>query len=56
MIIGVFNSGYNDLSDWLLDEDPKDIMAERHDKSPITYQQSAIDPIGYLFASPSLCI
>ena len=54
VISGDFNSGYNELKNWFLDEGLKDIMAERHGKSPITYQRSASDPIDCIFASPSM--
>ena len=56
MISGDFNSEYDELSNWFLGKGLKDVMAEQHGKSPITYQRLAIDPIDCLFASPSLCI
>ena len=56
VVCGDFNLEYKSLVDWFRDKGLSDILAKKHGKGPITYQQSSVDPIDCAFGTPSLSI
>ena len=56
IVYGGFNSEYNKLSEWFINEGLRDMMAAKYGKCPITYQRSRQDPLDCIFGSPSMTI
>ena len=56
MIMGDFNSHYDDLSKWMLDMGLIDLTANKHGKCPITHTRSASTPLDIIFGSANLKI
>lgn len=54
LLCGDFNSGYDDLTDYMLELGLQDVIAKQHGRGPITYQRSADSPIDRIFGSVSL--
>ena len=56
IVCGDFNSEYDTLSQWFIQEGLRDLIGAKHGKSPITYQRSRNDPIDCVFGTPSVTI
>ena len=54
MVLGDFNSMYNELQEWMADNGLIDLITEKHKKTTITYNRSSKDPLDVIFGSPSL--
>ena len=56
IIMGDFNSHYDNLSRWMLDMGLIDLIATKHGKCPITHTRSVNTPLDIIFGSANLNI
>ena len=56
MVMGDFNSEYEDLSLWMLELGLQDLIGQKHGRGPKTYERSKDAPIDCVFGSASLKI
>ena len=56
IVMGDFNSNYQDLSSWMVDVGLTDLINHRHGKCPITHTRSLDKPLDVIFGSPNFKI
>ena len=56
ILMGDFNSHYDDLTIWMLDMGLIDLTAQKHGKCPITHTRSASTPLDIIYGSANIKI